>query len=212
MAPLKQRKSFFKPLMKLIKKYFNNLVSPEENFLSPVIGLKRSILISWPFYIFAKIVLLIFVALFLNQFIGYMSALPQETLGLISKFLDYGSIFRMFFITSFLGIIFFPLIILFEYYFWKVLLKWLLKMTGRVTTDDNLKLIITSSFSSYIFLVFPFIGHSMKTLAQLYLLTRALGKTQNISILLSAFIVCFPIIIQFGLFLSMLLALTVTNI
>jgi len=186
--------------MKLIKKYFNNLVSPEENFLSPVIGLKRSILISWPFYIFAKIVLLIFVALFLNQFIGYMSALPQETLGLISKFLDYGSIFRMFFITSFLGIIFFPLIILFEYYFWKVLLKWLLKMTGRVTTDDNLKLIITSSFSSYIFLVFPFIGHSMKTLAQLYLLTRALGKTQNISILLSAFIVCFPILFNLVFF------------
>ncbi len=199
--------------MELIKKYFKNLVSPEDNFYSPFIDLKRAIFLAWPFYIFSKIVFLILVVKFLQQFINFIGAMPEEVaFGSFAQFFNYAAIFKMFFFSSILGVIFFPLLVIMDYFFWKILLRWLLTKTGRVVTDENLKLIITSSFSSYIFYIFPFIGSAMKRISQLYLLTRSLGKTQNISVGLSLFIVCFPIILQIGLFISLILAAYVAAI
>ncbi len=199
--------------MELVKKYFKNLVVPEENFFTPNINFKRALFLSWPFYIFSKVVFLICIVMFLQTFMNYIGNFPEEMgLGFLSKFFNYSAIFKMFFISSLIGIIFFPLIALMDYIFWKILLKWLLQKTGRIVTDENLKLIVTSSFSSYIFLIFPFIGHSLKTISQLYLLTRSLGKTQNISTSLSLFIVCFPMILQFCLFISLVMAAYVAGI
>ncbi len=190
--------------MNLIQRYFENLLYPENNFEFPQVKFKEALFLSWPFFIFSRFLILLSAYLVINNFSSQITNSPLLAVHPFFKNLDFSELMKLVLNFVSISIIFFPLYLFAEMVVWKITFKILLYFTEAPREEEKLELLISSSFSSYIFSIIPFIGEPLKACSQIYLLSRGLNKRFQLSGVLSLIIVLFPYFIKFGIFMTLI--------
>ncbi len=194
--------------MNLIRKYFENLIYPERNFETPRLGFKEAMLLSWPFYIFSRIILLFLIFLSLKNLSSIQELGSIAELRPFIEKLDF--VAGMKFATSMvsLGILFFPLTLFAEFVVWRFIFRSLSYFTNIEFKEDEDEYLIASGFSSHILTIIPFLGPLFQGFWQCYQFVRNLTLYFHQHIALSLLIVLFPYILKIGLYVILAIVLS----
>ncbi|MCB9091631.1 MAG: hypothetical protein H6621_08645 [Halobacteriovoraceae bacterium] len=185
-------------MKELYRKFFNNILKPEENRGEEALSLMQSILLAWPFVMVEALTKFLLLYIFFDQFVSVQ--INQNNFNVLVNIISQNSMFSSFvtfFLSSFFEMLTFPLICYFSYLFWKIILDffgWVLKIPKEEMSGvaDN---VVSASFSSYSFSIIPVIGSFVQWVAKGFILFQAIRKRLDISPMAALLIIFTPYIL-----------------